>query len=138
EFVGIEPRAATDLVRKLDHAAHELNAHADEVQRLLDQADVSSSAPQQIREVAAWAARRKADLEWRIEVITAAEGQSGPGLRTMHFEFGNAKEARNAGRGEGKRVADLLAHLKSPAKSKRFRDELERLKKHAGDPAYTS
>jgi hypothetical protein len=108
------------------------------VQRLLDQADVSSSAPQQIREVAAWAARRKADLEWRIEVITAAEGQSGPGLRTMRFEFANATDARNAGRGEGKRVADLLAHLKSPAKSKRFRDELERLKKHAGDSAYAS
>ena len=70
EYVGLDPQGAGELARRFDAAALDLETHASVVAQLLDQAGVSSAAPRQMREIAAWAAYRSRDLRKRDKEVS--------------------------------------------------------------------
>jgi hypothetical protein len=106
-FVGLDPVRAGELASHLDQAAADLEAHAEQVARLLAQAGVSSAAPAQLREVAGWAAYRSRDLRRRIDEIAAAD-HIGAGPLVPGFRFADKKGAVRAADEAAEKVRSLL------------------------------
>src|SRR5438309_2055730 len=107
-YVGLDPQAAGELAMRLDQAAADLEGHAGEVARLLDQAGiVSSAAPAQLREIAGWAAYRSRDLRRRIDKALAADSGAA-GARAPGFRFASRGGAKKAGTEEADKIRALL------------------------------
>ena len=130
-FVGLDPVRAGELASHLDQAAADLEAHAQEVARLLAQAGVSSAAPAQLREVAGWAAYRSRDLRRRIDEIAAA-GHVGAGPLPPGFRFASRDDAVRAAKDAAEKLRNLLAkHDK-----KGLGDELWAIEPYLVDPRF--
>ena len=130
-FVGLDPVRAGELASHLDQAAADLEAHAQEVARLLAQAGVSSAAPAQLREVAGWAAYRSRDLRRRIDEIAAAD-HVGAGPLPPGFRFASRDDAVRAAKDTAEKLRNLLAkHDKTG-----LGDELRAIEPYLVDPRF--
>ena len=132
-FVGLDPAATSELVRRFDEAAANLEAHAQTVAGLLAQGGVSSRAPAEMREVASWARYRSRDLRSRIDKIVKESG-GGTALELRGFRFASRNHAKEAGRDEAKRVERLLRSHDT----KKLNAALDALKHYGNDPAYVA
>lgn len=74
DSVGVDPSTAGDLARQWESAQSSLDAQSIRVQRLLDEAGVSSTVPQQIRAVGHTCGAEAVDLRRRIRLVRSPLG----------------------------------------------------------------
>ena len=133
-FVGLDPDRAGALADRLDEAARDLDARAGSVAVLLVQAGISSStAPAELRDVAAWAAYRSRDLRRRIDQVVAAD-HIGAGPRAPGFRFATGKGAADAAHD----VADKLAEIAKNGDKKALDAELRAIAPYLSDVRFAS
>ncbi|TMK84002.1 MAG: hypothetical protein E6G57_15340 [Actinobacteria bacterium] len=133
-YVGLDPQKAGELAQHLDEAARDLENHAVVVAQLLDQAGIhSSTAPAEIRDVAAWAAYRSRDLKRRIaEILVADSGSAGP--KPNGFRFAHRDDARQA----GDDAADTIRSLLDGRHAEKLAAQLAKAKAYLADARYAS